>query len=331
MLFEDAHWADATSLELLDLAIERVRRLPVLLLITYRPEFASPWKDFPDVATLVLHRLDHFQVETPVECMTAGRRLPTEVMAQIVAKTDGVPSFVEELTKNGLLIEDGDRYRLDGPLPPLAIPSTLQDSLMARLDRLATVKEVAQIGAAVGREFRYGLLRDVAGRDDASLQNVLAQLEDSELVFRSGEPPQARYTFKHALVQDAAYESLLESRRQILHRHMPKPFATTGTPGASLFASGSDGARNRILGQGRQYRPAAIGIQGSDLPPGRGDRDCRDVCGCCDDRGRKAEAANRPRQRVDLRARLWRARDDSGVRPRRNPLLPTRTRRGDSL
>ena len=153
--------------------------------------------------------------------MTGGRKLPAEVLAQIVAKTDGVPLFVEELTKNvlesGLLIEDGECFRLDGPLPPLAIPSTLQNSLMARLDRLAAVKEIAQIGAAIGREFPYALLHQVVGRDEATLRGGLAQLEDSELVFRAGEPPAARYTFKHALVQDAAYESLLKSRRQILH------------------------------------------------------------------------------------------------------------------
>ena len=149
MLFEDAHWADATSLEWLNLAIERVRRLPVLLLITFRPEFEAPWTGLPGVAAVALGRLDRDQAEMLVKHVTGGRTLPAEVMAQIVAKTDGVPLFVEELTKNllesGLLIEDGASYRLDGPLPPLAIPSTLQDSLMARLDRLAAVKEIAQI------------------------------------------------------------------------------------------------------------------------------------------------------------------------------------------
>ena len=224
MVFEDAHWADATSLELLNLAIERVRRLPVLLLITFRPEFEAPWKGLPDVATVLLGRLDHSQAELMVERVTGGRKLPAEVMTQIVAKTDGVPLFVEELTKNvlesGLLIEDGERYRLDGPLPPLAIPSTLQDSLMARLDRLGTVKEIAQIGAAMGREFNYALLNAVVGRDEASLQAALAQLVEAELLFPAGAPPDARYSFKHALVQDTAYESLLKSRRQVLHQRI---------------------------------------------------------------------------------------------------------------
>src|SRR3984957_13107326 len=203
MLFEDAHWSDATSLEALDLAIERVRRLPVLMLVTSRPEFEAPWKVLPDVAEIKLSRFDRADAEALVERVTGGRKLPFEVLAQIVAKTDGVPLFVEELTKNvlesGLLIEDGDAFRLDGPLPPLAIPSTLQDSLMARLDRLATVKEIAQIGAAIGREFSYPLLNAVVGRDEAMLRAALAQLEESELVFRYGTPPDARYSFKHAL------------------------------------------------------------------------------------------------------------------------------------
>ena len=224
MLFEDVHWADATSLELLNLAIERVRRLPILLLMTFRPEFEAPWNGLPDVATVALGRLDRNQVEAMVGRVTGGRALPPEVMTQIVAKTDGVPLFVEELTKNilesGLLIEDGERYRLGGPLPPLAIPSTLHDSLMARLDRLATVKEIAQIGAAIGREFSYALLSAVVGRDEVSLRAALAQLEDAELLFCAGSPPDARYSFKHALVQDTAYESLLKSRRQILHQRI---------------------------------------------------------------------------------------------------------------
>jgi predicted ATPase len=222
ILFEDAHWADATSLELLDLAIERVRQRPILLLITFRPEFEAPWKGLPDVAMLQLGRLDRGQSEAMVTRVTGGRQLPAEVMAQIVAKTDGVPLFVEELTKNvlesGLLVDDGEGYRLDGPLPPLAIPSTLHDSLMARLDRLVKVKEIAQIAAAIGREFSYALLHAVVDRDEAALQTGLLQLEDAELLFRSSVSPDVHYSFKHALVQDTAYESLLKSRRQNLHQ-----------------------------------------------------------------------------------------------------------------
>jgi predicted ATPase len=219
--FEDAQWADATSLELLDLMVERVRRLPVLALFIFRPEFEPSWIGLPNVGSLTLGRLDRNDVENMVAGVTGGRVLPAEVMKQIVTKTDGNPLFVEELTKTvleaGILVENGEGYRLDGPLPPLAIPETLQDSLMARLDRLAPVREVAQIGAVIGREFSYSLLRAVAGRDETALTHGLAQLEKAELLFRRGEPPEALYSFKHALVRDAAYESLLKSRRQQLH------------------------------------------------------------------------------------------------------------------
>jgi len=223
MLFEDAHWADATSLEVLDLTVERVRALPVLVLITFRPEYEAPWTGLAHVSSIALDRLAPAEIETLAEHV-AGRPLPPEVTAQIVAKTDGVPLFVEELTKTvlegGLLVAGPLGWRLDGPLPPFAIPATLQDSLAARLDRLAPVKEIAQIGAAIGREFSYPLLRAVAGRDEPALRAALTQLEEAELLFRSGAPPDARYTFKHALVQDTAYETLLRSRRQMLHRQI---------------------------------------------------------------------------------------------------------------
>jgi len=219
--FEDAHWADATSLELLDLTVERVRRLPVLALFTFRPEFEPPWAGLPNVATLTLGRLDRDDVENMVARLTGGHVLPAEVTEQIVAKTDGNPLFVEELTKTvleaGILIESHDGYRLEGPLPPLAIPQTLQDSLMARLDRRAPAREIAQIGAAIGRDFSYSLLRALVGRDETALKHGLDQLEQAGLVFRRGEPPDAAYSFKHVLVRDAAYESLLKSRRQQLH------------------------------------------------------------------------------------------------------------------
>jgi class 3 adenylate cyclase len=221
---EDMHWADATSLELFDLAVDRIRGLPILVLMTFRPEFDPPWAGLPNVSLLRLDRLDRQDTRALVEQVTAGRQLPREMMTQIIDKTDGIPLFVEELTKmvleSGLLVKDAGRYRLDSPLPPLAIPATLQDSLMARLDRLAPVKEVAQIGAAIGRDFSYTLLRCVADRDDLTLSAALAQLEGAELLLRHGTPPEANYRFKHALVQKAAYESLLKSRRQLLHKHI---------------------------------------------------------------------------------------------------------------
>ncbi|HEX5211506.1 MAG TPA: AAA family ATPase [Pseudolabrys sp.] len=220
-VFEDVHWADATSLELLDLMIERLHHLPVLALFTLRPDFKPPWEGLPDVGTLALGRLDRSNAEGIVTQVTGGHTLPADVMNLIVAKTDGNPLFVEELTKTVLegdiLVKSADGYRLNGPLPPLAIPTTLQDSLMARLDHLAPVKDIGQIGAAIGREFSYSLMREVVERDEASLKNALAKFEEAELLFRRGEPPEAIYNFKHVLVRDAAYESVLKSRRQQLH------------------------------------------------------------------------------------------------------------------
>src|SRR5262245_4770198 len=224
LLFEHAQWADDISLELVDVIVGRVRQVQVLALFTVRPEFKPAWVGLPHVGILVLGRLDRNNVESIVTQVTGGRALPVEVMNQIVAKTDGNPLFVEELTKTVLegdiLVKDADGYRLDGPLPPLAIPTTLQDSLMARLDRLAPVKEIGQIGAVIGREFSYSLLHALVGRDETALKDALAQLEEAQLVFRRGDPPDAIYSFKHALVQDAAYENLLKSRRQVLHRRI---------------------------------------------------------------------------------------------------------------
>jgi class 3 adenylate cyclase/predicted ATPase len=221
VIFEDAHWIDPTSRELLDLTVERVRNLPVLLIVTFRPEFQPPWTHEPHVTTLVLNRLDRRDRTALVTQIAGGKALPADVVAQIVERTDGVPLFVEELTKSvlesGLLREEDGQYILEGALPPLAIPTSLHASLMARLDRLASVRHVAQIGAAFGRWFRYTSLRAVSGLPDDELQASLGRLVASELVFQSGTPPDAIYTFKHALVQEAAYSSLLRNARQQLH------------------------------------------------------------------------------------------------------------------
>jgi class 3 adenylate cyclase/predicted ATPase len=223
MIVEDAHWIDPTSRELLDLTVERVRNLPVLLLVTFRPEFQPPWTGEPHVTMMVLNRLDLRDRAALVRQIAGGRSLPDDVIAQIVERTDGVPLFIEELTKSvlesesELLREKRDHYALDSPLPPPAIPTSLHASLMARLDRLASVRHVAQIGAAFGRWFRYTSLRAVAGLPDDELQAALARLVASELVFQSGVPPDAVYTFKHALVQEAAYGTLLRNARQQLH------------------------------------------------------------------------------------------------------------------
>jgi class 3 adenylate cyclase/predicted ATPase len=220
-VYEDVQWSDPTTLELLEQVIDRVQYLPVLAMITFRPEFASRWPARAHITALALNRLSRKQGVAMVAEVTGGRALPDEVLDQILAKTDSVPLFVEELTKtvleSGLLTDAGHAYALAGPLAPLAIPSTLHDSLLARLDRLAPVKEVAQIGAAIGREFSYELLAAVAPLGDNELRNALGQLAEAELIFRQGTPPQATYSFKHALVRDVAYETLLKSKRQLLH------------------------------------------------------------------------------------------------------------------
>jgi len=220
-LYEDLHWVDPSTLELLDLLVERVRHLPVLVVLTYRPEFNPPWAGQAHVTALPLNRLGRRQGAAMVTRLTAGKALPDEVLDQIVARTDGVPLFVEELTKtvleSGLLADEGDHYELSGPLPPLAIPTTLHDSLMARLDRLAPVKEVAQVGAVIGREFSHELLAAVAPMPDNGLRVALEELVGAELIFRRGSPPEATYSFKHALVRDAAYQSLLRTTRQAFH------------------------------------------------------------------------------------------------------------------
>jgi class 3 adenylate cyclase/tetratricopeptide (TPR) repeat protein len=221
IIFEDAHWADPTSLELLTVTLERVPRLRVLLLITARPEFTPPWPGHAHVTTVSLTRLNRRNGAALVQRITGGKTLPEEVMDQILARTDGVPLFVEELTKavleTGLLQERDDHYMLSRPLPSMAIPTTLNASLMARLDRLAPVKDVAQIGAVVGREFSYELLSAVSGLPRQRLEEALAQLVRAELIFCRGEIPRAVYTFKHALVRDAAEAGLLRSRRAALH------------------------------------------------------------------------------------------------------------------
>jgi class 3 adenylate cyclase/predicted ATPase len=229
-MFEDAHWMDPTSRELLDLTVERVRSLPVLLVVTFRPEFQPPRIGQPQVTILALNRLDRRDRTALVEQIAGEKPLPDEVVSQIADRTDGVPLFVEELTKSvlesGVLREEAGRYVLDRTLPPLAIPMTLQDSLMARLDRLASVRLVAQIGAAIGREFSYALLRAVCGFSEQELRAALARLVASELVFQRGAPPDAVYSFKHALVQDTAYGSLLRSSRQQLHAQIAAALET---------------------------------------------------------------------------------------------------------
>ena len=222
MIFEDAHWIDPTSREMLDLTIERIRRLPVMLAITFRPEFQAPWGGRSHVTSVMLNRLNEVNGEVLVQSLAGRAGLDAEIVTKIVEHADGVPLFLEELTKT-VLESAKDRGAAavapsGGSSGGFAVPATLHASLVARLDRLAAPsKEVAQIGAVLGREFSYSLIRPVAQCEETTLQAALAQLSEAELLFCRGAPPHASYLFKHALVQDAAYSTLLRGRRHELH------------------------------------------------------------------------------------------------------------------
>ena len=222
--WEDLHWADPSTLEVLTLVLDQVPTTRLLALLTFRPDFTPPWGARSYLTQLTLNRLGRQQVKAMVGQVADGKALPAEVLHQIVAKTDGVPLFVEELTK--MVSESIGSVGSHGHAPvTLGIPSTLQDALMARLDRLAPVRELAQIGAVLGREFSYELLHAVSLLDETLLQQGLHQLVTAELIYQRGLPPQATYLFKHALIQDTAYQSLLKSRRQQLHQQIAQVLA----------------------------------------------------------------------------------------------------------
>jgi class 3 adenylate cyclase/predicted ATPase len=224
LIIEDLHWLDASTLEFLNLLVDQVATTHLFMLLTFRPTFRPPWPLRAHLTHLTLSRLPRHQAALLIEQVAGGKALPAEVHQQLLTSTDGVPLFVEELTKmvleSGLLREAHDRYELIGPLPALAIPATLQDSLMARLDRLETGKLVAQLGATIGRRFSYELLQAVSPVDEATLQQGLGRLVESELLYQRGLPPQATYLFKHALIQEAAQQSLLKYTRQQYHQHI---------------------------------------------------------------------------------------------------------------
>jgi class 3 adenylate cyclase/predicted ATPase len=221
-IIEDLHWIDPSTLELLNLVIEQTPTVSLLTVLTCRPTFQPSWSHHPYLSEITVNRLSHTQVEQIVTCITDGKTLPQVVLRQIVEKTDGVPLFVEEMTKSllesGHLQEVDRHYELVGSLRALTIPATLQDSLMARLDRLVTAKGIAQLAAVIGRQFAYALLQRVSQVDEMTLQRELGRLVEAEIVYQRGIPPQATYVFKHALIQDAAYQSLLKSTRQHYHQ-----------------------------------------------------------------------------------------------------------------
>ncbi|MEE8252394.1 MAG: hypothetical protein V3R17_00515, partial [Hyphomicrobium sp.] len=223
-VWEDLHWADPSTLELLALEIEQVPTVPILNVLTFRPGFTPPWPQRSHMTPVTLNRLERPEVELLIAQQADGKALPEEVVEYIVGKTDGVPLYVEELTKAILeadfLREESDTYELAGPLSNVTIPATLQDSLMARLDRLPSIREVAQLGAVLGREFAYEMMQAIVTIGETKLQEGLELLVDAELLYQRGRPPRARYLFKHALVQDAAYQSLLKRTRQFYHRQV---------------------------------------------------------------------------------------------------------------
>ena len=223
-ILEDLHWTDPSTLEFLNLVIDQTPTASLLTVLTCRPTFQPPWSHRSYLSEVTVNRLPQPQIERMVERIAGGKALPHEVLQQIIAKMDGVPLFVEEITKS--LLESGQLKALDGhyeltkPFSTFTIPATLQDSLMARLDRLVSAKGIAQLGAAIGRQFAYDLLHVVSQLDEVTLQRELGRLVEAEIVYQRGLPPQAAYTFKHALIQDAAYESLLKSTRQQYHQRI---------------------------------------------------------------------------------------------------------------
>src|SRR5262249_30083204 len=220
MIFEDAHWADPTSLEAFGRAVDRIRTLGVLLVVTYRPEFEPPWIGRPYVTALTINRLAQRDVDAMIDRVVGNKLIPANIRRDIIERTDGIPLFVEEMTKSVLEAgseEEAQRTAATVPSTTLAVPASLHASLMARLDRLGPAKEVAQIGAAIGREFSHALVAAVTHKPEAEFQSALARLVATGLLFRQGVPPQASYLFKHALVQDAAYGTLLREPRRALH------------------------------------------------------------------------------------------------------------------
>jgi class 3 adenylate cyclase/predicted ATPase len=225
-LWEDLHWADPSTLELLGLLIEQAPTVSLLLGLTARPDFVPPWSGRSHITPITLNRLERPHAEALIARIAGMKSLPKEVVDHIVTKTDGVPLYVEELTKtilgSDILRDTGEGFELSGPLASLTIPDTLQESLMARLDRLPQVRELAQLGSVLGREFAYEMISGLSTTGETILQEGLGQLVDADLLYQRGRPPRARYTFKHALLQDAAYNSLLRRTRQQYHRQVAK-------------------------------------------------------------------------------------------------------------
>ena len=322
LAFEDLHWADPTSLDLMRALAERGAQSPLLVVATTRPEFRAPWAMRSHHGVVSLAPLDRAQVRRMVGEIASRHALSDEMIDGVGERTGGVPLFVEEVTR--LLLER------DAQGGAQAIPPTLQQSLAARLDRLGEAREVAQIGAVLGRDFSYRLLSDVsssaAGFDEPRLQAALDRLTEADLLFVEGAPPTAAYRFKHALIQDAAYESLLKSRRQALHRRAAEALRDAERRARSDRPSFHRGrprrSRHRMVGQGGRPGAAPLGLPGGDRPSRQGDRDGgqggRDGAACARPHGRcksaAAAIARRLWQRAHSGARPWGAGNNGGLR-----------------
>ena len=261
---EDVQWIDPTTLELIDLCLERIVDLPVLILVSARPDFQHAFGNWQNLTQLPLFRLGRTQIASVVKGVTRGKALPEGFLNEIVTKSDGIPLFIEELTKtvleSGVLHETQDAFVVDDQLPTLAIPASLHDSLMARLDRSQPVKEVAQTAACIGREFPYELLKAIMRQPDKALDQALARLVEAELIFSSGAPQDGQYTFKHALVRDAAYESLLKAKRQQIHERLVSALeASPDTPPEILaFHAMQAGLTEKAIGGWQKAGAQAI-------------------------------------------------------------------------
>jgi class 3 adenylate cyclase len=305
VLIEDLHWIDFSTLEALDALVSRAETLPVLMVMTHRPEFERRWTGYGHVTHHSLNRLRRGDGKALVEHVTGGRALPDEILQQILERTDGIPLFVEELTKTvlegGLLKESNGRYVLDGPLPPLAIPSTLHDSLMARLDRLDPVKEVAQAAACIGREFAPGLLS--AALDRTAIEDDLQQLVEAELIFRRGAGEQITYIFKHALVQDTAYKSLLLSKRQQLHSRIARTLEESTNADPAVLARHFSAA-----GQAEKAAPNFLAAGGQGLAVTALAEACAQLELGLQETDKLEPSGSRNRLELDIRAALGTAR-----------------------
>ena len=229
VVVEDLHWIDPSTRELFGMLLERIAQLPVLVVLTFRPEFVPSWATHGQISMVTLRRLSSDEVVSVAHGTTAGKVLPPRIVEEIVNRTDGVPLFVEELTKaivaSGLVVEnDGALQLASGRATRLDVPATLRDSLMARLDRLGIAKSVAQLASVVGREFDYAVLRSVCDFPEAELETHLAELNRADIIQQSGVPPRSHYLFKHALIQEAAYDTLLKSVRQRHHQRIAQSY-----------------------------------------------------------------------------------------------------------